>query len=128
MTRRDERGFTIVEALVAFTILAVLGVALFRVFGDGAGRAREVELRGQAAMVARSALERVGPREIATLGTSENEEMAGFLTRVTVTAEAADEEALVELRRIEIVVLGPLPARTELGRITTFRLHSRVLR
>jgi len=124
---RGQQGFTIVEALVAFVILAVLGTALFAVFGQSARHAREVALREQAALVARSVLERIGPREIAVLGPRESEEAGGLRARVTVTAVPdTPPNALQELRLVEIDILGPVAA--PLLHVTTYRLYSRLSR
>lgn len=124
-----EGGFTIVEALIAFVILVVVGASLYAAFGGSADHARQVELREVAALVARSALERIGPREIEALGTVEIEEMAGFLTRMTVSvAEGEPASPLVELRRIDVIVLGPAPERVEMTHFSTYRLHSRLSR
>lgn len=54
------RGFTLVEMLVAFTILAVALVALMQVFGTGFRGLRASEAHARAVMQARSTLERVG--------------------------------------------------------------------
>ncbi len=53
-------GFTLVEMLVAFTILAVALVALMQVFGTGFRGLRASEAHALAVMQARSTLERVG--------------------------------------------------------------------
>lgn len=57
---KGERGFTLVEALIAFAILAVVLVALYEVMGTslkGFDRAAETD---QALMIAQSELDRLG--------------------------------------------------------------------
>jgi general secretion pathway protein I len=54
------RGFTLIEILVAFAILAVVLVALYRVFGGGLATTVRLERSTAALLFARSTLERVG--------------------------------------------------------------------
>lgn len=59
-TRRLAAGFTLIEILVAFAILAVSLVALFHAFSDGLAATGRVEKVSTAVLLARSTLERVG--------------------------------------------------------------------
>lgn len=59
-TRRRAAGFTLIEILVAFAILAVSLVALFHAFSDGLAATGRVEKLSTAVLLARSTLERVG--------------------------------------------------------------------
>src|SRR5215510_2075177 len=54
------RGFTLIEILVAFSILAFTLVALYRVFGGGLATTARLEQSTAALLLARSTLERVG--------------------------------------------------------------------
>ena len=59
MTRRDERGFTLVEVLVAFAILSLAAVACYRAAGSGL---RAIETAGateRAVLVAQSQMDRL---------------------------------------------------------------------
>src|SRR5262249_59696567 len=62
MTARPApaRGFTLIEILVAFAILAFVLVALYRIFGGGLATTARLEQRTAALLMARSMLERVG--------------------------------------------------------------------
>lgn len=51
---RDERGFTLLEVLVALTILGVALTVLFGIFGHSLSRARETQSRLEARTLAAS--------------------------------------------------------------------------
>lgn len=55
-SRRDSRGFSLLEVLVAFVILAVLGTVLFRLFGASLNNASLGEEYSRAALYAESRL------------------------------------------------------------------------
>ena len=55
-----ERGFTMLEALVAFAIMAVAFTALLQAFGSGLTGLERAEHHAQAALQARSKLAEVG--------------------------------------------------------------------
>jgi general secretion pathway protein I len=57
---QDEAGFTLLEVLVAFAILAVAMAAVLQAFGGGLDGARRSEELSQSLAVARSTLDRVG--------------------------------------------------------------------
>lgn len=56
VTRPGQRGFTLLEVLVAFTLLALLFAALFEVFAGGLTAARIGQVRSHAALLAQSKL------------------------------------------------------------------------
>ena len=56
MGRRAQRGFTLLEALVAMAIAGVAFTALYRTVGQSSKVVADVEARVEAAMVARSVL------------------------------------------------------------------------
>jgi len=58
--RGQQRGFTLIEILIAFAILAVALAALFQAFSGGLRATTATERRNAAVMLARSLLERVG--------------------------------------------------------------------
>src|SRR5262245_25109474 len=55
-----SRGFTLIEVLVAFAILAVALTALFQLFSSGLGAIGSAERHSMATMLARSLLDDVG--------------------------------------------------------------------
>jgi general secretion pathway protein I len=57
---RREAGFTLLEVLVAFAIMAVAMTALLQAFGGGLVAARRTDAASQSLAAARSLLERVG--------------------------------------------------------------------
>jgi len=59
-TRDADRGFVLLEVLVAFTILALSLGALYQVFGSGMTAARLGDAYSRAVLHAQSALEAVG--------------------------------------------------------------------
>ncbi len=131
MSRRDvttgatsrDRGFTIVEALVAFAILAVLGTALFQALGGSMATSRNLEQRERALMLARSLYEAVGLREVARLGQAEGTDKGGLRWRREVASiPQVPGEARYELRRIRIEILAPVPDDAVLAEVETVRL------
>jgi general secretion pathway protein I len=59
--RHAEAGFTLLEVLVAFAILAVAMAAVLQAFGGGLDAVRRTEAASQSWSAARSLLDRVGP-------------------------------------------------------------------
>lgn len=58
--RRDERGFTLLEVLIAFAILAVAMAMLFRAFSTGLSAGAKARDWTTAVALARSGLDRIG--------------------------------------------------------------------
>ena len=59
MTRTAQTGFTLLEVIVAFTILALVFGALFEVFAGGLAASRDVEAKSRAVLLAQSKLTEV---------------------------------------------------------------------
>lgn len=84
MRAKAEDGFTLVEVLVAFVILAGAVVLSFQIFADGLRRLSAVEVRAKAVNVARSELVRLSTSknisEGVTAGTTE-----GIAWKISIT-------------------------------------------
>ncbi len=60
MILNPQRGFTLLEVLVAFTLLAIFFGALFRVFAGGLSVTRSGEAQSYAVLLAQSKLAEIG--------------------------------------------------------------------
>ena len=73
---RDQAGFSLLEVLVAFAILALVGTALFRLFSGGLGNAAAADEYSRAVLVAESVLAETASvqplREATTQGTADD--------------------------------------------------------
>ncbi len=97
-TTDRQRGFTLLEVLVAFAVLAVaLGVA-FEIFATGLRGARSADALTRAVLIAESRLARVGVETELPPGESEGETDDGTLWRIEIhdqPAEDGDDERVV---------------------------------
>ena len=97
-TTDRQRGFTLLEVLVAFAVLAVaLGVA-FEIFATGLRGARSADALTRAVLIAESRLARVGVETELTPGESEGETDDGTRWRIEIhdqPAEYSDDERVV---------------------------------
>ena len=131
MSKRACRGFSLLEVLVAFTILAMLLGALFQVFSGGLHAARSGDRHTRATVIAQSALSALSveypPQEGISSGTTDD----GFDWRVTIgpysddllpVAESALQPYIVNVEvlweeggaahtlSLESMLLGPVPS------------------
>jgi len=79
--RRAQRGFSLLEVLVAFVILALVATALFRLFGGALGNAGVAEDASRAVLVAQSRLDAARTELRAGSGTEDDGRMS-WTTRV----------------------------------------------
>src|SRR6185312_10323650 len=80
-----QRGFTLIEVLVAFALAALLLVPLLRIFSGGVGALSRSERAGEAALWAQSVLEaRNGDAPLAA-GTEEGDLPGGYHWQRTVS-------------------------------------------
>mgnify|MGYP006422763553 CR=1 FL=1 len=102
-TRRQQRGFTLIEVVVAFTIMAIALAALFQAFSTGVRGSRAVEIRGQLLARAEARLAMVGTAIPLAPGRHEGEVAAtpvgGGTWRVTIRPDPNADTRLAESRR-----------------------------
>ena len=107
MTPRHAcRGFSLLEVLVAFTILAMLLSALFEVFSAGLNAARAGDRFTRAAVIAQSRLAAVGMVEPLQEGVSSGSTDDAYHWRVTVGEYLDDQLPLIDavLQPLTVVV------------------------
>lgn len=68
-----QRGFTLIEVVVAFVLLALVMSTAFEIFSAGLSRAGQLEERSRALMVAQSRMAVVGVEEALKEGESSGE-------------------------------------------------------
>lgn len=89
--RSSQSGFTLLEVLVAFAVLAVMIVPILQVFGGGLGAVESARARSTAALLARSKLAEVGAGETLTEGeTSGTFNVPGFRWRRTIVRDTSE--------------------------------------
>lgn len=106
--REDSRGFTLLEVLIAFTILAVALTALLQTFSSGLHGLGSAEMSTAAVMHARAKMEEVGPLIAIEEGEQQGEFKDGSRWRVVMRAqEQADTDSLPLIPyEVEVTVFG----------------------
>ena len=135
-----ERGFSLLEVLVAFVILALVGTALFRLFSGALGNASAADDYSRAVLVAESVLAEaasVQPLREATQQGTVDDGRIEWSTRVTpYTApgvspdtERASESLPLKLFRVSAEVSFPaLDGRKRTLALATTRLAAKEAR
>jgi general secretion pathway protein I len=72
-TRRGESGFTLIEVVVAFVLLALVLSVSFEIFSTGMARASDLDDRARALVVAQSRLAATGAEEALKEGVASGE-------------------------------------------------------
>lgn len=123
-----RRGFTLIEVVVAFAILALaLGVFL-RVFSGGLGNARISEDYTMATLLAQSKLAAVGIEEPLTEGEAEGRIDGRFRWRIVVRPWAEDppaEEAPLRAYDVAVAVFWGKADEERSVSLSTLRLAPR---
>jgi general secretion pathway protein I len=86
----SQRGFTLIEVVVAFVLLSVVLVTAFEVFSAGLSRSSQLNDRSQALVIAQSQLAGAGVEQTLRDGESRGESVDHrfeWVTRVTRTDE-----------------------------------------
>jgi general secretion pathway protein I len=91
--RRGAAGFTLLEVLVAFTILALMMTVLLRIFSEGFRGMTAAEVHAAAALHAQAALASVGAEIPLAVGDWTGEHDDGFRWHVRI--DLYDEPAMV---------------------------------
>ena len=107
ITVRNCRGFSLLEVLVAFTILAMLLAALFQVFNGGLHAARSGDRYTRATVVAQSRLAAFGVEQPLEEGVFSGTTEDAYHWRVTVAAYLDDQLPVTD------PVLQPLSVAVE---------------
>jgi general secretion pathway protein I len=103
-----RRGFTLLEILIAFTLLAIAMGALMQAFSSGLRTADAVSVRMTALLHARAKLEEVGPLIPIEPGVTAGRFADGFDWRVDIApyAEPDIQPGVVVLREVRVEVSG----------------------
>jgi general secretion pathway protein I len=89
---RREGGFTLLEVLVALTILAVALTSLFAIFGNSLARAREAQSRMEARALASSLLAQAETQPTVTFGETSGRLASGMEWRFDVRRYGDDQD------------------------------------
>jgi general secretion pathway protein I len=89
---RREGGFTLLEVLVALTILAVALTSLFAIFGNSLARAREAQSRMEARALAESLLAQAETQPTVTFGETSGRLASGMEWRFDVRHYGDDKD------------------------------------
>lgn len=101
----NQRGFTLLEILVAFTILAVLGTALLQLFQGGMRSLAASEEYTRAALLAQSELSRLNSEPALQPAIQEGELEPGYRYRLSLEPLVEDGQTLAGLLQADLVVL-----------------------
>ena len=124
--RRRDDGFTLLEVLVAFAILAIALGVLMQVFSSGLNTANVAERYAWATSLAESHLASIGADEPLRVGEESGELGRGFRWVRTVTAYYDDDHAEdidgLRLYDVEVTVRWQEPSKTRSVSLRTLRL------
>ena len=104
--RDSIRGFTLIEILIAFAILAVSLAVLFQSFSTSLDAVTRTERATSAVLLARSTMDRVGPEIPLISGKHSGDGEGGLAWRVSLAPAAADMCRAVHWARYSPVPTG----------------------
>ena len=124
---RKTRGFTLLEVLIAFTILALGLTALLQAFSAGLAGVTRAQAHVQVVLAARSLLDQAGPLIPLDPGVTQGETEDGLVWELSIQPTMPDAGAGPELLPVETLsvsatVAGAWGARATLS---TLRLRER---
>ncbi|MCG8504410.1 MAG: prepilin-type N-terminal cleavage/methylation domain-containing protein [Sphingomonadales bacterium] len=124
-----EQGFTLVEVLVAFAILALSLTVLYQLFGDSIGQTKRSDVRREALLIARSKLAEVSTLRPIVLGETTGDAGAEFTWQARIRpSDQADEDrsSAWQLYDIEVAVRATGATSAPLVTLKTQRLAEAV--
>jgi general secretion pathway protein I len=122
---RRGRGFTLVELLVALTLLAVVGGTLLQLFHSGLRTARQAAAQSHAVLLARSKLTELQAYQSLQPGTLSGSFDDGYRWEAVLTQmpDAGAQQA----GRLQLLDLVLTVSWGEIGEARSFALHSLLL-
>ncbi len=129
-SRRRSGGFTLLEVLVAFTVLAISLGVLFEIFSTGMRASRSAEEYTRATLLAESKLAAIGIEGTLEEGETTGEYGDGYAWRVAIRpyrldeAEAEGVAPPIEAYEVVVTVAWGQGSRERSVSLTTLRLKS----
>ena len=129
-TSKRAAGFTLIEVVVAFTLLALVFATGLEIFSAGISRAMELDLESQALAIAQSKLAGAGveevPKEGETRGESEDRRFR-WTTTITRSEEGQDPNKQVQGPYVLYRAETRVDWHTDAGRDRTLALATMLL-
>ncbi len=120
-----QKGFALLEVLVAFSIFAVSIGILFQIYSKGAQSARLSDDYANAVIIAQTRLSNIGVESFPEVGVhEENNDKYRWITRVSSTEDNAGLEEMHKLikRNIEVEVFWESMSKTRSIKFNTSKL------
>ena len=126
IARRASRGFSLLEVMVAFTILAMLLGALFQVFSGGMHAARSGDRHTRATVIAQSQLAALGVETVPVEGVVSGTTEDAYHWRVIISPYTDDQlpvtESLLQPLTVQVEVFWEESGRSRSVSLTSMLL------